>query len=190
MAAALQHWVLDEQRESHGQIHSCMCPGSCKTYPFPWARVGTVAAVAEQEEAGVCMKFWIRVALQNTALMVMWLVEMNTMAELSPGANITGLGCVLCIYGLIAEEASFCHAGNVRGDAATCFAAILAVAPAACPLCCPGLQGAEDSAFLTSCSWGGGRGKNPKVSKDEWVLPSNTGGVETPSPLPPVFQLF
>lgn len=90
-------------------------------------------------------------ASQDTALMVSWLVEMKTMAE-HPGASITGLACLLCrqltaLTALRAEhQISFCHAANVGGDAATCF---VAVAPAACPLCCPGLQGAEDLAFLT-----------------------------------------
>lgn len=46
-------------------------------------KAGTVVAVAEQEEIAVCRRFWVRAALQNTALMVLWLVEMKAVAELS-----------------------------------------------------------------------------------------------------------
>lgn len=46
-------------------------------------KAGTVVAVAEQEEIAVRRRFWVRAALQNTALMVLWLVEMKAVAELS-----------------------------------------------------------------------------------------------------------
>lgn len=114
--------------------------------------------------------------LQNTALMVLWLVEMKTMAE-CPGANITGLACLLCICGLTAEhQTSFCHAG---GDAATCLVPCAAQGSK--------VQRTRPSLPGFSCSWGGGRGENPKVSKDKWVLPQSTGGMGTLSMLPPVF---
>lgn len=80
-----------------------MCPGSCKTHPFPVGEWGTVVAVAEQGEVGVYMSSRISAALQHAAHLVLWLAEMNTMAELSPGAKITGLACLLCIYDPIAE---------------------------------------------------------------------------------------
>lgn len=81
--------------------------------------------------------------------LVLRLVGMNMLAELSPGANITDLACLQCIYGPIAEIAPSCNAGNVGGGAATCFVAILEAATAASPLCCSGLQDAEDPAFLS-----------------------------------------
>lgn len=119
--------------------------------------------MAEQGEAGVYRSSRIRAALQHTAHLVLRLVEMNAMAELSPGANVTGLASLLCIYGPIAEIASFCSARNFGGAAATCFVAMLAAAAAACPLSCPGLQDAEDPAFFptraASAAWGGSRAK-------------------------------
>ena len=84
----------------------------------------------------------------HAAHLVWQLVETNTMTELSSGPNRTGLACLECIHGLIAEIASSCNAGNVGGDAATSFVAIPVAAAAAHPLCCPGLREAEDTAFL------------------------------------------
>lgn len=56
---------------------------SLQNLPIPMGKAGTVVAVAEQEEIAVCRRFWVRAALQNTALMVLWLVEMKAVAELS-----------------------------------------------------------------------------------------------------------
>lgn len=114
--------------------------------PIPCVEWATVVAVAEQGEAGVYVSSQASAVLQHAAHLVSRLVETNTMAELSPGANITGLACLLCVYGPIAEIASLCNDRNVGGAAATCFVAILAAA--ACPLWWPGLQDAEDPAFL------------------------------------------
>lgn len=185
--------MLGVQRKSHGQIHSHTCPSSCKTHPVPVGESGTVLVVAEQGEAGVYTGFRISAVLQHAAHLVLQRVEMNKMAELSPGANVTGLACLQCIYGPIAEIASSCSAGNVGGDAATCFVAILVVAAAACPLCCPGLRVAEDPAFLPPgllLQLGGWQRENPKLSREEWVPHWRTRGVEKcPSPVTSVLVI-
>lgn len=117
-----------------------------KTHPV--GKWGTVVVVAEQGQAVIHMRSRITAALQHADHPVLQLVGTNVMAEISPGAIITGLACLLCVYGLIIEIASSHEAGDVRGGAATCCVAILAAAP--CPSCCSGLQDVEDAAFLPS----------------------------------------
>lgn len=158
-----------------------MCPGFCKTHPFPVGKRGTVVVMAEQGEAGVYKRFRISAALQHAAHLVLQLAENITMAELSAGANMTGLACLLHVYDLIAEIASFCNAGNVTGDAATCFVAILAEAVSACPFCWPGLRDAEDPALFHSellLQLGWWQRENLKLSKEERVLRWRIGGME------------
>lgn len=145
-AAAPQHWGLGVQRKSRWQIHSHACPGPCKTHPV--GKWGTVVAVAEQGQAGVYTRTQISASLQHADHLVLQLVGTNVMAEISPDANITGLACLLCVHVPIIEIPSSRKAGSARGGAATCYGAILAAAAAACPLCCSGLQDAEDAAFL------------------------------------------
>lgn len=134
------------QQKCHWQIRSHACPGPCKTHPV--GKWGTVVVVAEQGQAGVHVRSRISAALQHADHPVLQLVGINAMAEVSPGANITGLACLLCIYGLIVEIASSREAGDVRGGAATCYVAGSYVAP--CPSCYSGLQDVEDAALLPS----------------------------------------
>lgn len=117
--------------------------------------------MAEQGEADVYKRFQTSAALQHAAHLVLQLAENITMAELSAGANTTGLACLLCVCGEIAETAS-CNAGNVRGGAATCFVAAWQREHLPVPFAG---QGSEMQRTLpsstpsSSCSWSGGRGK-------------------------------
>lgn len=181
MAAALQHWELDKQRESHGQTHSCMFPGDALSFlhspPIPMARGGQWWQWQSKRRL-VFVQGLGRGCLTDHSSCGLVALEMKTMAELSPAATITGLACLLCICGLISGARHPCAMLEMSegmlyllcSSSTSCLSLVLPRAPRGRGLCLP--HQVPPGAGVVA------EGKIPRYPRMSGYCPRAQGGVE------------